>query len=114
MRISLRAMQSCGLKTPPPYNCGPIESKIRERLNSKLNPNKLEIRNDSWKHAHHSGMKGASNTVESHFHVTIISKEFENMKSLARHRLVFGILKEEIPDIHGFQIVCKTPEEESK
>lgn len=96
---------------------GPIERSLRDKLNSELNPEKLIIRNDSWKHAHHSGMKGAENTIESHFHVTIVSDKFSDnsLKTpLSRHRFIFKLLDDEVKRIHGFQVVCKTPSEWDK
>lgn len=96
---------------------GPLERSLRDKINSELHPEKLIVRNDSWKHAHHSGMKGAENTVESHFHVTIVSDAFSDSSlknALARHRFVFKLLDDEVKRIHGFQVVCKTPAEWAK
>lgn len=97
---------------------GPLERALYEKITSTLNPETLTIRNDSWKHAHHTGMKGVENVTESHFHVTIVSRKFSEpgLKSaLARHRYIFKLLDQEIKGgIHGFQVVCKTPEEWEK
>lgn len=94
---------------------GPIELSIMNKINENLKPQELIIRNDSWKHSHHSGMKGASNITESHFHVTIISDKFNELglkTTISRHRYIFKLLDNELKnDIHGFQVVCKTPEE---
>lgn len=93
---------------------GPIESSLYHRIKTELNPTILKIRNDSWKHAHHSGMKGAENVIESHFHVTIVSDKFSEPAlkgALARHRYIFKLLEDEVKQIHGFQVVCKTPTE---
>ena len=96
---------------------GPLEERVSEKITSELNPIELIIRNDSWKHAHHSGMKGAENITESHFHVTIVSDKFAepSLKSaLARHRFIFKLLADEVKQIHGFQVVCKTSAEWAK
>ncbi|GAV27440.1 hypothetical protein PMKS-000908 [Pichia membranifaciens] len=97
---------------------GPLESALYEKIITTLNPQTLIIRNDSWKHAHHTGMKGVENVAESHFHVTIVSEKFSEpglKSSLARHRYIFKVLDDEIKGgIHGFQVVCKTPQEWSK
>lgn len=99
------------------FNMGPLERSLRTKVNRELHPEVFIVRNDSWKHSHHSGMKGAENTIESHFHVTIVSDVFEDAKlksALARHRFVFKLLDEEVKKIHGFQVVSKTPAEWTK
>ena len=97
---------------------GPLESNLHTKITTTLDPQTLIIRNDSWKHAHHTGMKGVENVAESHFHVTIVSEKFSEpglKSSLARHRYIFKVLDDEIKGgIHGFQVVCKTPQEWAK
>lgn len=87
---------------------GPIESAMITKIDNSLSPIELIIKNDSWKHSHHSAMKGVDNVVESHFNVTIVSEKFDKMTKLARHRSVFKLLDDEIKQIHGFQVNCKT------
>ncbi|KAG0677478.1 hypothetical protein C6P40_002279 [Pichia californica] len=97
---------------------GPIENSIIKKIENDLKPIKLIIKNDSWKHSHHTGMKGVLNITESHFHVTIISNKFKELglkSTISRHRYVFKLLNDELKnDIHGFQVICKTPEEWEK
>ncbi|KAL8722677.1 MAG: hypothetical protein Q9225_000909 [Loekoesia sp. 1 TL-2023] len=45
------------------------------------------------------------------FNATIVSPEFENKNSLARHRLVNSALKAEIAAIHAWTPKCITPDE---
>ncbi len=60
----------------------------------------------------------ASNTSkETHFRVVITSKEFEKKMQPARHRMVYGLLKEEMKKeggIHALQLRTRTPEEEER
>jgi BolA protein len=101
----------------PVKQMGPIETSLFNKIQENLYPEFLKIRNDSWKHAHHSGMKTAGNTVESHFHITIVSDKFNEpllKGSLARHRYIFKLLDDEVKKIHGFQVICKTPTEWEK
>lgn len=99
----------------PNEEMGPLESSMYNKIVRDLSPTQLIIRNDSWKHAHHTGMENARNKAESHFHVTIVSDKFKDIRgTLARHRFIFKLLDEEIKGegkIHGFQVVCKTPDE---
>ncbi|KAF4554531.1 BolA-like protein 2 [Elsinoe fawcettii] len=48
------------------------------------------------------------------FEALIISPQFAKKTTLARHRLVNGVLKEEIAAIHAWTPKCYTPEEWEK
>ncbi|KAL6702987.1 hypothetical protein ACN47E_010342 [Coniothyrium glycines] len=45
------------------------------------------------------------------FEAVIVSPQFAKKTTLARHRLVNGVLKEEIAAIHAWTPKCHTPEE---
>ncbi|CDK27857.1 unnamed protein product [Kuraishia capsulata CBS 1993] len=95
---------------------GPIELCIRSKIQDALKPVFLDMANDSWKHAHHAGIRGATNVTESHFNVTIVSDEFEGKNLPARHRLVYKLLEEELNEkgVHALQLKTKTPREWEK
>eukprot|EP00602_Paraphysomonas_sp_CaronLab_P003526 CAMPEP_0185025604 /NCGR_PEP_ID=MMETSP1103-20130426/8501_1 /TAXON_ID=36769 /ORGANISM="Paraphysomonas bandaiensis, Strain Caron Lab Isolate" /LENGTH=111 /DNA_ID=CAMNT_0027558843 /DNA_START=46 /DNA_END=381 /DNA_ORIENTATION=- len=83
---------------------GRVSISIRNKL-SALNPLFLDVINESHKHNVPEGS-------ESHFKVVIVSAAFEGQNHLARHRLVNGILQEELKnDIHALSILAKTPEQ---
>lgn len=51
------------------------------------------------------------------FSVTITSPSFQSKPQPARHRMVYGLLKEEMSQeggIHALQLRTKTPEEEQR
>lgn len=83
-----------------------MRTRIVEKL-AKLNPSYLEVINDSHAHAGHAAMKG-NPSAESHFIVKISSAEFEGKSLLARHRLVYSLLDEEMKQIHALNIIAKT------
>lgn len=95
---------------------GPIQQSIHEKLTSEFQPTFLQIANDSYKHASHHGMRGASNVTESHFRIEIVSEKFQGKAQPARHRLVYAALDEEIKEkgVHALQMKTKTPQEYSK
>ena len=72
----------------------PVYHSIKRKLTKKLNPVHLKISNESSSHAGHAAMAGNTNP-ETHFNVTVVSKEFENMPLIQRHRLVNETLDEE-------------------
>jgi BolA-like protein 1 len=94
----------------------PVADSIRSKLTSSLQPTLLEIRNDSHLHSHHKAMVGVT-SKETHFALNIISAEFKDKMQAARHRMVYGLLEEELEregGIHALQLRTKTPEEEEK
>lgn len=96
---------------------GPIEQEIVEKIKAGINPTILKVSNDSHKHSSHHGMRGATNITESHFRLEIISDAFKQHKNQpARHRLIYGILDDELKHkgVHALQLKTKTPEEYEK
>jgi BolA protein len=77
-----------------------------EQALSELDPAELRIRDDSQKHAGHSGASDG----RGHFSVVIVSKHFEGLTLLSRHKLVYKSLANLLDtDIHAIAIHAKTP-----
>lgn len=95
---------------------GPIEQTIKQKLINEFKPTHLDIKNDSWKHASHHGLKGATNTTESHFRIDIVSEKFQGKNQPTRHRLIYKLLDDEIKlkGVHALQMKTKTVEEHNK
>ena len=95
---------------------GPIEACMTAKLKDQFKPTSLKIKNDSHKHAHHAGIRGATNTTESHFQIEIVSDEFEGKNMPTRHRMVYQLLSDELQNkgVHALQMKTKTPAEFSK
>ena len=70
-----------------------LEAEIRSRLSQRFDPDRLEVINDSHRHAGHAGDDGSG---ESHWRVVIAAPEFAGMSRLARHRAVHAALGEDI------------------
>jgi len=84
-----------------------VVAAMRERLGA-LDPVRLDIRDDSAKHAGHAGARAGG----GHFAMTIVSSRFAGKPLMARHRMVYdalGSLMEH--EIHAVSIDAKTPEE---
>ncbi|MDQ3186699.1 MAG: BolA family transcriptional regulator [Pseudomonadota bacterium] len=80
---------------------------IRRKLAS-LDPEQIEIVDESARHAGHEGAKGGG----GHYILTIVSRKFLGKSTLARHRLVYTILNEMMhKDIHALSVKAYTPEE---
>jgi BolA family transcriptional regulator, general stress-responsive regulator len=73
--------------------------KLRAALQT-LRPTRLEIRDDSAKHAGHAGAREGG-----HFHVEITSPAFAGVSAVERHRMVYAAAAELMGrDIHALSI----------
>ena len=93
---------------------GPIASIIREKLTAELAPVRLEIEDDSGRHAghHHEGGVDGRAGGESHFNVTVVSAAFEGQGRVQRQRAVNALLREELAGpVHALSIRALTPAE---
>jgi BolA protein len=81
---------------------------IEERLRCALEPQALQINDDSATHAGHAGAREGG----GHFTVSIVSRHFTGKALLQRHRMVYGALQELLPgEIHALSIKAFSPEE---
>ncbi|HQR72809.1 MAG TPA: BolA family protein [Burkholderiaceae bacterium] len=81
--------------------------RIRARLQA-LEPGHLEVVDDS---RHHAGHAGAADG-RGHFSVTIVSKKFDGVNTLRRHRLVYEAVGDlMVTDIHALSIQALAPGE---
>ena len=83
--------------------------RIRNKLTDTLNPILLEIKDDSARHVGHAGHDPRG---ETHFHVRIVSSHFEGLNRVARHRLIYAALDQELKErVHALTIESLTPSE---
>ncbi len=83
-----------------------LTETIKARL-STLNPVNLEIQDDSALHAGHKGNGGGG-----HFTVKIVSSQFSQKSQIMRHRLVYQLLTDLIPQqIHAISILAISPDD---
>eukprot|EP00741_Cyanophora_paradoxa_P002397 tig00000076_g2322.t1 len=89
---------------------GTVYSAIRRKLTAALKPAKLVIHDESAQHAGHAGARGYNG--ESHFRVEVVSAEFEGKNAVARQRMVYQVLADEMRErIHALALSTKTPAE---
>ncbi len=80
--------------------------KMRELLQT-LQPQSIEIIDDSALHAGHAGASEGG-----HYRLTIVSAQFEGRKTMERHRMVYAALASLMQSgIHALNISAKTPAE---
>ena len=88
---------------------GPIAAAISEKLTRSFRPSRLELTDDSDKHAGHAGHNPGG---ESHFTVVIESAAFSGLSRLARQRAVNETLRQELAGpVHALSIKALAPGE---
>jgi len=81
---------------------------IRARL-AKLEPQALELVDESEQHRGHAGYREGGNT---HWRLSIVSPRFTGQPTVARHRMVYQALGELMQNpIHALAITARSPEE---
>ncbi|MCE5393599.1 MAG: BolA family transcriptional regulator [Acidithiobacillus sp.] len=81
------------------------KSAIESAIIQGLAPLSLEIRDRSRAHATHEGADEGG-----HYECYIVSAAFEGLPPLARHRMVYELVKE-VPNIHALSLRTLTPAE---
>ena len=80
---------------------------IQRELRTALQPELVEVQDDSHLHAGHAGAREGR-----HFTVRIVSPRFTGLSRVARHRLVYDALHSLIPrGIHALAIEARAPGE---
>ncbi len=91
---------------------GKVATAIDEKLRATFAPVRLAIEDESSKHHGHAGWREGG---ETHFRVEIVSQAFEGKTRVARQRLVYAALKEELDaGLHALAMETLTPAEDAK
>jgi stress-induced morphogen len=84
--------------------------RIRSCLTQAFDPVTLDIKDDSARHAGHSGAAAGG---ETHYQLVMVSRRFEGMSRVARSRAVHEALKDEFSSgLHALNLALRTPEEQ--
>jgi BolA family transcriptional regulator, general stress-responsive regulator len=88
---------------------GAVAEAIRDKLTEAFHPTRLEVEDDS---ARHHGHAGAREGGESHFNVVIESPAFAGTPKVARQRMVYRALSEELAGpVHALSVRALAPGE---
>ncbi len=89
------------------FESGPTAEKLRERLQERLSPSRLEVLDESLQHAGHAGANGTG--FGTHFRVRIKSPLFSGKSRVMQHRLVYDALQDFIDQgLHALAIEAET------
>ena len=84
------------------------QARIRAALEARLAPVELVVDDDSAAHAGHAGAASGG----GHYNVRIVSLQFEGLKLVTRHRLVYDSVHDMMhKEIHALAITALAPSE---
>jgi BolA family transcriptional regulator, general stress-responsive regulator len=78
-----------------------VKTDIEDRLQAAFSPDRLEVTNESHRHAGHAGDDGSG---ASHFHILIRAAVFAPMTRVARHRAVHQALGDLNQRVHAIAL----------
>lgn len=82
--------------------------RLTERLRAALQPTRLEVIDDSHRHAGHAGAADG----RGHFTVLVESNVFAGLRPLRRHKLVYEAVGDMmVTDVHALSIHAVAPGE---
>ena len=88
---------------------GAVSETIRLKLTSAFSPIRLEVLDDSDRHAGHAGAREGG---ESHFTVLLEAAAFAGLGRVARQRLVYQVLADELAGpVHALSLKALAPGE---
>ncbi|HEX6866006.1 MAG TPA: BolA family protein [Caulobacteraceae bacterium] len=88
---------------------GAVTQTIRDKLEARFAPARLDIVDDSDRHAGHAGHREGG---ESHFTVTIEAEAFTGQPRVARQRMVYAALADELAGpVHALSVKALAPGE---
>ena len=86
-----------------------VTAAIEKKLTGALAPERLDIVDESHRHAGHAGHHHEG---ESHFRIEIVSSAFAGKSRVERHRMVNALLAEELAGrVHALSLATLAPGE---
>lgn len=90
-----------------------VADAISTKLTAAFAPMALEVVDESSRHAGHGGATRADGSQgETHFHVRLVSPQFDGVSRVERQRRVYAVLAEELNGpVHALSLSALTPSE---
>ena len=88
---------------------GVVAEAMEEKLAAAFSPTRLEVQDDSARHAGHAGAREGG---ESHFNVVIEAAAFAGVSRVQRQRMVYAALAQELAGpVHALSVKALAPGE---
>ncbi|EJW10900.1 Cell division protein BolA [Rhodovulum sp. PH10] len=85
-----------------------VRDRMTEKLQAAFAPARLEVIDESARHAGHAGARPEG---ETHFRVRIVAEAFRGTSRIERHRMINAALADEIAGgVHALAIEAGVPE----
>ena len=85
--------------------------RIKTLIEKRLEPVRVNVVDESAKHVGHTGSQPEG---ETHYRVVVVSRAFETLRKIERHRLVNEVLADEFASgLHALSIQALTPQEDA-
>ena len=81
-----------------------IQNELETIISNAFSPEHIELVNESYMHSVPPGS-------ESHFKLVLVSAQFSELRSVARHQKIYAALGEVMQQIHALALHTYTPEE---
>jgi BolA protein len=89
-----------------------VADTLRAKLTAAFAPQRLQIVDESHRHAGHAGARPEG---ETHFNVEIVSAAFAGRSRVDRQRLVYATLAAELSErVHALALKTLTPDEDAR
>jgi BolA family transcriptional regulator, general stress-responsive regulator len=89
-----------------------VADTLRAKLTAAFAPQRLQIVDESHRHAGHAGARPEG---ETHFNVEIVSAAFAGRSRVDRQRLVYAALAAELRErVHALALKTLTPDEDAR
>ena len=99
-----------GPAAPGSFAAMSVADTIRRKLVARFAPLRLEVIDESHRHAGHAGARPEG---ETHFAVAIVAAAFAGQSRVTRQRLVYETLAEELKTrVHALSLDVKAPGED--
>ncbi|HWD57810.1 MAG TPA: BolA family protein [Stellaceae bacterium] len=91
-----------------------VADTIAQKLTARFAPTRLDVTDDSARHAGHVGHPGgAGQGGGTHFIVTVVAASFAGLGRVARQRLVYETLADELKGgVHALALTTLAPDED--
>ena len=93
---------------------GERAARMRARITERFAPQRLELDDESARHAGHSGVRDAGGGGETHYALLVVSESFAGLGRVQRSRLVHEALENEFQGgLHALSLTLRTPSEQA-